>query len=73
MAASVHFLASIDNAGYFEGDGSTDNPLRTELCSSSYELGPDGAVRPLTGAGLEVAVYEKFIQAYPLADGPAWH
>jgi L-alanine-DL-glutamate epimerase-like enolase superfamily enzyme len=54
LAASVHFLASIGDAGYFEGDGSTDNPLRTELCSSSCELGPDGAVRPLTGAGLGV-------------------
>jgi D-galactarolactone cycloisomerase len=73
MAASVHFLASIDNAGYFEGDGSTDNPIRTELCSSSYELGADGAVRPLTGAGPEVGLDETFIQAHPLADGPAWH
>jgi L-alanine-DL-glutamate epimerase-like enolase superfamily enzyme len=72
MAASVHFLASIANAGYFEGDGSADNPLRSELCSASYELGPDGKVSPLTGAGLGVDVDEEFIRAHPLAEGPAW-
>jgi hypothetical protein len=43
-------------------DGSTDNPLRSELCSASYDLGPDGTVRPLAGAGLGVEVDEKFIR-----------
>ena len=33
FAASVHYLASIENAWYFEADGSTDNPLRTTACS----------------------------------------
>jgi L-alanine-DL-glutamate epimerase-like enolase superfamily enzyme len=72
MAASVHFLASIANAGYFEGDGSADNPLRSALCSASYELGPGGTVGPLTGAGLGVTVDEEFLRAHPLAEGPAW-
>jgi L-alanine-DL-glutamate epimerase-like enolase superfamily enzyme len=72
MAASVHFVASIDNAGWFEGDGSADNPLRTRMCSSSYELGADGTVRPLSGAGLGVDVDEEFIRAHPLPPGPAW-
>lgn len=73
MAASVHVLASIDNARYFEGDGSTDNPLRTSLCSASYELRPDGTVSPLEGPGLGVDVDEDFIRAHPVTRGPAWH
>lgn len=72
MAASVHFLASIDSAYYFEGDGSTDNPLRTRACSASYELAPNGTVTPLTEPGLGVAVDEEFLRAHPVADGPAW-
>jgi L-alanine-DL-glutamate epimerase-like enolase superfamily enzyme len=73
MAASVHFLAAIDNARYFEGDGSTDNPLRTRACSASYELRQDGTVTPLEGSGLGVDVDENFIRAHPVTEGPAWH
>ncbi len=72
MAASVHFLASIDSARYFEGDGSADNPLRATLCSASYELAPDGTVSPLEGPGLGVDVDEDFIRAHPVTAGPAW-
>jgi D-galactarolactone cycloisomerase len=73
MAASVHFLASIDGAYYFEGDGSTDNPLRTRACSASYDLAPDGTVSPLENPGLGVYVDEDFIRAHPVTEGPAWH
>jgi len=73
MAASVHFLASISNARYFEGDGSTDNPLRTQACSASYELRQDGTVTPLEGPGIGVEVDEEFIRAHPVTEGPAWH
>jgi D-galactarolactone cycloisomerase len=73
MAASVHYLASIDCAWYFEGDGSPDNPLRTDLCSASYELAADGTVLPLEGPGLGVDVDEEFLRAHPLTEGPAWH
>jgi L-alanine-DL-glutamate epimerase-like enolase superfamily enzyme len=73
MAASVHFLASIDRAWYFEGDGSTDNPLRTRACSASYSLNDDGTVLPLEGPGLGVDVDENFIRAHPVTEGPAWH
>jgi len=73
MAASVHFLASVDNARYFEGDGSTDNPLRTVACSPSYDLSPDGTVSPLAGPGIGVDVDEDFIRAHPVTEGPAWH
>jgi D-galactarolactone cycloisomerase len=73
MAASVHFLASVDTARYFEGDGSTDNPLRSRLCSESYSLEPDGTVRPLAGPGLGVDVDEDYLRAHPITAGPAWH
>jgi L-alanine-DL-glutamate epimerase-like enolase superfamily enzyme len=69
----VHFLASVDNARYFEGDGSTDNPLRTVACSPSYALSPDGTVSPLEGPGIGVDVDEDFIRAHPITEGPAWH
>ncbi len=73
MAASVHYLASADSAWYFEGDGSPDNPLRTDLCSASYELTADGTVLPLEGPGLGVELDEDFLRAHPLTEGPAWH
>jgi L-alanine-DL-glutamate epimerase-like enolase superfamily enzyme len=73
FAASVHFLASIGNARYFEADGSTDNPLRTVACSPSYELAADGTVLPLEGPGLGVDVEEDYIRAHPITEGPAWH
>jgi L-alanine-DL-glutamate epimerase-like enolase superfamily enzyme len=72
MAASVHFLASIDTAYYFEGDGSSDNPLRTRACSASYDLAPDGTVTPLENPGLGVYVDEDFIRAHPATEGPTW-
>jgi len=31
-AASIHFLAAIDNGGYFEGDISKDNKSATSWC-----------------------------------------
>jgi L-alanine-DL-glutamate epimerase-like enolase superfamily enzyme len=65
-------LASIDSARYFEGDGSTDNPLRSQLCSAAYELGADGTVRPLEGNGLGVEIDEDFLRAHPITEGPAW-
>jgi len=72
FAASVHYLASIGNARYFEADGSTDNPLRTVACSPSYELSADGTVLPLEGPGLGVEVDEDYIRAHPITEGPAW-
>jgi L-alanine-DL-glutamate epimerase-like enolase superfamily enzyme len=71
MAASVHILASIGNARYFEGYGSADNPLRSDLCSASYQLGADGTVLPLAGPALGVEVDEAFLRAHPLTEGPA--
>ncbi|PMR77890.1 mandelate racemase/muconate lactonizing enzyme family protein [Billgrantia endophytica] len=72
MAASIHFLASIDNPGYFEADTAKINPFRDELCSSPIVLRPDGTVHPPEGPGLGVEVDESFIIKNPLIDGPGY-
>ena len=72
MAASIHLLASIDNAGYFEADVAAENPFRDELCTPALTVSSNGTVRPHEAPGLGVEVDEKFLQAYPLIDGPAY-
>jgi L-alanine-DL-glutamate epimerase-like enolase superfamily enzyme len=72
MAASIHFLASIDNGGYFEGDVSKGNLFRDELTSTPYELGKDGTVRPLEAPGIGVEVNEDFLKAHPVIEGPGY-
>ena len=72
MAATIHFLAAIDNGGYFEGDVSKSNLFRDELVSQPYQVGDDGCVRPLEGAGLGLQVDEKFLQAHPVMEGPGY-
>ncbi|MEI7969032.1 MAG: mandelate racemase/muconate lactonizing enzyme family protein [Betaproteobacteria bacterium] len=72
MAACLHFLCAIDNAGYFEADVSRNNRFRDEMVSSSWAVGPDGCVRPPDGPGLGVEVDEDFLARHPLIDGPAY-
>jgi L-alanine-DL-glutamate epimerase-like enolase superfamily enzyme len=72
MAASIHFLAAIDNGGYFEGDVSKANLFRDELTSRPYELARDGTVRPLEAPGIGVEVDEKFLKAHPVIEGPGY-
>jgi len=72
MAASIHFLAAIDNGGYFEGDVSRDNLFRDELTSKPYELAKDGTVRPLEAPGIGIEVDEKFLEAHPVIEGPGY-
>src|SRR5881628_2751731 len=73
MAASIHFLAAIDNGGYFEGDVSKGNLFRDQLVSPApYQIGPDGCVRPLDGPGLGLAVDEEFLLKHPVIEGPAY-
>src|SRR2546422_3503042 len=60
MAATVHFLAAIDNGGYFEADVSRQNLFRDALTSRPYEVGADGCVRPLEAPGIGVEVDEAF-------------
>ena len=72
MAATIHFLAAIDNGGYFEGDVSRANLFRDELTSRPYELAKDGTVRPLEAPGIGIEVDEKFLEAHPVIEGPGY-
>jgi D-galactarolactone cycloisomerase len=72
MAATIHFLAAIDNGGYFESDVSKNNLFRDQLVSQPYQVGSDGCVRPLEGAGLGLQVDEKFLLAHPVIEGPGY-
>jgi L-alanine-DL-glutamate epimerase-like enolase superfamily enzyme len=72
MAATIHFLAAIDNGGYFEGDVSKHNLFRDQLVNQPYQVGSDGCVRPLEGAGLGLQVDEQFLLAHPVIEGPAY-
>lgn len=72
MAVTIHVLAAIDNAGYFEGDISEPNPFRNQMVSQPYEVAADGTVQPLDKPGIGVEVDEDFIRAHPFADGLAY-
>ena len=50
-AASLHFLAAIDNGGYFEACVSKFNPLR-DMFGRTFEIGDDGCVEPLDRPGI---------------------
>jgi D-galactarolactone cycloisomerase len=71
-AASIHFLAAIDNGGYFEGDVSNANKFRDELCSRPYEVDRDGNVWPLEKPGLGLEVNEEFLLKHPAIEGPGY-
>ena len=72
MAATIHFLAAIDNGGYFEGDVSKNNKFRDELTSKPYEVDQAGNVHPLERPGIGVEVDEDFLAAHPAIDGPGY-
>lgn len=72
MAATLHFLASIDNGGYYEADAATENLFRDKLTSPVAEVGPDGLVRPPETPGLGVEIDEDFIQSHPVIEGPGY-
>ena len=72
MAATIHYLAAIDNGGYFEGDVSKNNLFRDELVSMPYRVGADGCVRPLERPGLGLEINEGFLRAHPVIEGPAY-
>jgi len=71
-AASIHLLASVDNAGYFEADLSQYNPFRDDLCSWQAKVKADGTVAPPDGPGLGVEVDEALIEKFPVIDGPGY-
>lgn len=72
MAATVHFLAALDNGGYYEADVAKENLFRDELTSAPYQYHLDGTVRPLERPGIGVEVNEDFIRAHPVIDGPGY-
>jgi L-alanine-DL-glutamate epimerase-like enolase superfamily enzyme len=71
-AASIHFLAAIDNGGYFEGDVSKANKFRDELCSKPYEVDRDGNVWPLEKPGSGSRSMRDFLLKHPAIEGPGY-
>ena len=71
-AATIHFLAAIDNGGYFEGDVSRANKFRDELVSNPGAIDRDGKVWPLERPGLGLEVNEEFLSAHPAIEGPGY-
>jgi D-galactarolactone cycloisomerase len=71
-AASIHFLAAIDNGGYFEGDVSKSNKFRDELVANPGAIDKDGNVWPLDRPGLGLEVDEEFLKKHPAIEGPGY-
>ena len=69
---SIHFLAAIENGGYFEADISNANTFRDELGSTPWAIRADGTVLPNSAPGIGVEVDERFLEAHPFVDGPAY-
>ena len=70
-AVSIHFLAAIDNGGYFEACVSKFNPLR-DMFGTAFEIGADGCVEPLDRPGIGLEVDEKIFEQFPAIDGPGY-
>ena len=73
MAASVHFLAAIENAGYFEADVSRNNLFRDAMVDQApFVVDSDGCTRPLETPGIGLEVDERFLAAHPVIEGAAY-
>ncbi len=70
-AASIHFLAAIDNGGYFEACVSKFNPLR-DLFGTAFTIGEDGCVEPPDAPGIGLAIDESVFARFPPIDGPGY-
>lgn len=70
-AATLHFLAATENAGYFESCVSEYNPLR-DMFGKTYAIGADGCVEPSDAPGLGLDIDEAIFKHYPLIDGPGY-
>ena len=70
-AASLHFLAALDNGGYFEACVSRFNPLR-DMFGPTFAIGADGCVEPPEKPGIGVEVDEKVFAEFPAIDGPGY-
>jgi L-alanine-DL-glutamate epimerase-like enolase superfamily enzyme len=71
-AATIHFLAAIDNGGYFEGDVSRANRFRDELVENPGRVDRDGNVWPLDKPGIGLEVNEEFLLKHPPIEGPGY-
>lgn len=69
MAATIHLLKSIDNAGYFEADVSVGNPFREGLSAKPYTVMPDGTVELPQGPGIGIDVDDDFLAAHAFIGG----
>lgn len=72
MSATIHFLAAIENNGYFESDVSKGNLFRDSFTSRPYQLDQNGHVHPLDAPGLGLEVDESFLSQHPFIDGPSY-
>ena len=72
MAVGIHFLAGIENGGWFEADVARENAFRDQLTTKSYEIDGNGCVQPLEKPGIGVEVDEDFLRAHPVIEGPAY-
>ena len=70
-AASLHFLAALDNGGYFEACVSRFNPLR-DMFGPTFSIGADGCVEPPEKPGIGIEVDEKVFAEFPAIDGPGY-
>ncbi|SHI07047.1 mandelate racemase/muconate lactonizing enzyme family protein [Pollutimonas bauzanensis] len=70
-AATLHFLAATENAGYFEACVSQFNPFR-DMFGPTFQIGADGCVEPPSGPGLGVEVDEAIFKDFPVIDGPGY-
>lgn len=73
MAATIHYLCGLDNAGYFEADVTELNPFRDELADRlPYVLDAEGCVHAYEGIGSGLAVDPGFLANHPLIEGPCY-
>ena len=70
-AATLHFLAALDNGGYFEACVSKFNPLR-DMFGRSFAIGADGCVEPPDAPGIGLPIDEKVFAEFPAIDGPGY-
>jgi L-alanine-DL-glutamate epimerase-like enolase superfamily enzyme len=70
-AACVHYLAAVDNPGYFEACVSHYNPFR-DMFGPGFETDASGCVKPLERPGLGLEVDESVFDEFAFIDGPGY-
>ncbi|WP_439810710.1 mandelate racemase/muconate lactonizing enzyme family protein [Bordetella bronchiseptica] len=70
-AACIHYLAAVDNPGYFEACVSRHNPLR-DMFGPVFRIDGAGCVKPLEGPGLGLEIDEALFEQYAFIDGPGY-